>query len=301
MHRGLIAGLSLAFAFAPAVAAAQEEDEDDKFADVVGAYIGANAEGYVKPLAEILGASLNSGFIRAIRPVGPGNGITFRLDLVNGNVFVSESMKTFQATTEGGFHPETTTEAPTIVGDDEPKYVEGTGGLEYVFPAGLNVSRVGLVVPQVTIGGIRGTDLSVRWIGYSIEEVGDLSLLGLGVRHNISQYFNALPVDLAVGGAYHTISFAESLDLTAMLISAQAGITRGVFSLYGGLGFESSSMTVDYAHEDAENGRVNIDVDGANGIRATLGAGLSLAILQLYADYSLGTANVLSLGIGLGK
>ena len=302
MHRALPVSLGITLvALLPAVVSAQDDGEDDKLQEVVGAYLGDNADGYVKPLAEILGASLNSGFIRSIRPVRPGNGVTFRLDVVNGNVFVSESMKTFEATTEAGFDPQTTTEAPTIVGNDEPKYVEGTGGLEYAFPAGLAITRLGLIVPQVTIGGIRGTDLTVRWIGYTIDEVGDFSLLGLGGRHNISQYFNALPVDLAVGAAFHTVSFAESFDMSALLISAQAGMTRGIFSLYGGLGMESSSMSLDYEHEDAEGGRVQIDVDGANGLRATLGAALSLSILQLSADYSLGTANVLTLGLGLGK
>lgn len=299
--RFLVRRLCMAALLAPllfaAVPLAAQDSDNNRFEDLFSAYLGDNAEGYLQPVGTILGASLNSGLMRPAR-IGPG--FHFRFDALVANSLISNTQKVFRATTEEGFNPQTTTDAPTILGAGEPKVIEGDGGTAYIFPAGLDLDRIGVILPQVTIGNVMGTEATVRWLAYSFEDIGDLSLLGVGGRHSISQYLENAPVDLAVGFFYHTVEFADMLNLTAMLASVNASITRSVFTLYGGLGYETSSMHVGYDSKRAASGRVELDLDGVNGIRATAGVSLGLPLLTIFADVSAGSQTVFTLGLGLG-
>ena len=113
--------------------------------------------------------------------------------------FISDKRKTFTATTEGDFTPVKTAEVSTLFGPTDPVEVTGDAGTVYVFPGGLNVSMLPFAVPQLTLGSVFGTDLTVRYFAYSTnEDIGKLNLFSWGLRHSISQYVPVLPLDLAV-------------------------------------------------------------------------------------------------------
>ena len=93
-----------------------------------------------------------------------------------------------------------TAEVSTLFGPTDPVEVTGDAGTVYVFPGGLNVSMLPFAVPQLTLGSVFGTDLTVRYFAYSTnEDIGKLNLFSWGLRHSISQYVPVLPLDLAVG------------------------------------------------------------------------------------------------------
>ena len=85
--------------------------------DQLSAYTGANATGYLQPLANAFGADLNSGIFRSasiprMRP-------KIRLEFQVMSVLFGDDDKTFRAITERGFTPQTYANAPTVVGPEE--------------------------------------------------------------------------------------------------------------------------------------------------------------------------------------
>jgi len=272
--------------------------DQNKFGDLFSAYSATNGPGYLKPLGQALGGSLNTGFVLPAR-IRPGFHLRVAIETMSS--FFSDGQKTFQGTTDAGFTPVQTVTAPTIIGPGEEIVVNGDGGLAYVFPAGLEVTRLTLGVPQVTIGSVMGTEATLRWIGYSADKVGRFSLLGLGLRHSLSQYLENPPLDLAVGALYHSVKLTDIADLSALLISAHASLERSVFVLYGGLGYETSTLKMDYENAQSPNGRARYDVDGAKGIRATAGVALDLRVFRIHTDFNLGSQKILGLGLSFGN
>jgi hypothetical protein len=265
--------------------------------DYLGRYVGANAQGYLGPLADVFGATLNSGWTHSARVPA---GFHLRVDLVGVGAMIGDGQRTFQATTEGPFSPQTTTTAPTIFGSSTPVVVQGQGGTSYVFPAGVPVSRLGVVVPQLTVGTVAGTAVSLRWFGYDIDDdLGKLSLLGFGAQHDLGRYFTDLPVDLSVGAYWQSLELGDPFKTSGFVVEVFAGRRMGVLGLFGGLGYENASTELNLEREDADP--VTISVDAANSVRGTVGLALHLPFFELFADYTLASQQAFTIGLGIGR
>jgi len=264
--------------------------------DVLGRYAGANADGFLQPLADVLGASMSSGWARSadIRP-----GFHLKLSAVAAATPISDDARFFQGTTEG-FSPQTSAQAPTILGPTDPVAVSGVGGTSYVFPGGIDVSLLGTVAPQLTLGTVAGTEAMVRWFSADIDEdFGSVKLLGLGGRHDIDQYFGELPVQLAAGVYWQ--SFEVGDVVSSKTLTAMAHVSRGfsLLTLYGGAGYETSSTDISYAR--AGEPAIEVSLDGGNSLRLNGGVALQLFVVGVFADYTLASQNVLTLGVELGR
>jgi hypothetical protein len=119
--------------------------------DVLGRYSGANAEGFLQPLADVLGAALGSGWARSadIQP-----GFHLRVSAIAAGAPVSSDARTFMGTTED-FEPVTSVEAPTILGSTETVAVSGAGGTTYRFAGGIDADLAG--APKPWCAGSRST------------------------------------------------------------------------------------------------------------------------------------------------
>ena len=129
--------------------------------DALSAYTGVNAEGYMQPLVNAVGADLNDGFF--YNAYIPQSGVRFSFELVAMSVIFADEDKTFQAMTEGGFLPQSTFTAPTICGDTKATTVTGQGGTQFAAPGGFDLNSFALAVPQLRIGSLRGTEALVRF------------------------------------------------------------------------------------------------------------------------------------------
>ena len=87
--------------------------------------------------------------------------------------------------TESGFTPDTPHTAPTAVGSGNAVTVTGNGGAQFSYPGGLDLNSFGLIVPQLRVGSVFGTEALLRWIAYhqSESDVGKVDLFGIGARH----------------------------------------------------------------------------------------------------------------------
>ncbi|HJZ41483.1 MAG TPA: DUF6588 family protein [Bacteroidales bacterium] len=265
---------------------------------LISKYTEENGKGYMQPFADAFGANLNTGLFHSAQIEKLG--FQLYIGVKASTAFITDKRRTFMATTEGSFTPEQTAEVPTVFGPAESVEVSGNGGTVYVFPGGLNVTMLPFVIPQLTLGSVFGTDLTLRYFTYSLdEEIGKLEHFGWGIRHSISQYIPGLPVDLAVGIYNQHFSVGDIVESNTWLISAQASRRVLLFTFYGGLGYEKALMNIEYDQEDGGS-IVSFDLTGSNSIRFTAGVTFNLGPVKLNVDYSLASQSVLCAGLGIG-
>jgi hypothetical protein len=80
-----------------------------------------------------------------------------------------------------------------------------------------------------------------------------------------------------------------------------AHVSRGLgpLTLYGGAGYEKSSTDISYAR--AGEPAIDVSLEGRNSLRLNGGVALHLLVVGVFADYTLATQNVLTLGVELGR
>ncbi len=279
---------------------AQDIDIDD----IVSRYVDSNGNAYMQPLGDALGANINSGLFHSAY-IQPGLKPQIYLGMQTMMAFIPEASKTFTATTEGDFFPITEVEnVPTVCGNPEGKIVDGPGGTKYYFPGGFNINYVPYATPQLTIGSLYGTDITVRYVAANFlvkrleledeDWINQFRMFGWGVRHNISQWLGDLTnIDIAVGYYSQSITSSEYLDIQTSLISLQASYERSLLTIYGGIGVESSSFKIKY-----EN--IDFDIAGVNTVRITVGATLNAGPVKLNAEYNVSNQSALAVGLGIG-
>jgi hypothetical protein len=286
-------GAALVLVLAPAWAFAQLDE-------ALSSYTGANGEGYMQPLANALGADLNSAFFYSAHI--PKSGLRFSFEIAMMAVMFEDSDKTFIGTTEGGFMPETETEVPTIAGDKASVPVSGNGGTTFTFPGGFDLSSFALAVPQVRVGAVMGTEAVVRFFAGQLgdNEIGDVELLGIGARHSLSQYFET-PVSLSIGGLWQSFKLGgDMVDSNSFTLGLQASKAFSLLEPYAGIAYDSFEM--DLAFESDVSGTIEtIPFDSITGARFTVGLGLNYRIGHAFAEYNLSDTNSFAFGVTVGN
>lgn len=309
-----------------------------------------NAAGkYVAPVVSGFGADLNSGWLtRVPKPVKLS--FDFNLRIVAMGTFFQDANKSFSTDANFSFNrqeAEVLTEGmnpavrqgvideilkqqfyvgisgPTIIGKSTDSIrinfrgatINGqpvaakeittaiTGYLD-------NLPILPLGAPQLTLGTVYGTSLSIRYLP-SIQlnsDLGKFSYFGIGVMHNPAMWLqNPLPLNVAVGIFTQTLKVGDIFKATATQFGVYAGKTFGPSMLnvspYAGLSLETSSITIHYqANINTPAGPktedISFDLKGENSVRFTLGTTFKLAILSLNIDYSLASYNTVSAGLG---
>ena len=268
--------------------------------DYVSKYTSENGSGYMQPLADAFGGSLNSGFYRGARIKTFGFHIYIGVEAMVA--LIADDQKTFTAKTEAPFSPAQTAEAPTIFGSGQGAAVTGTGGTVFNFPGGLDIKKMPLAVPQVTVGSILGTQATLRFANAKIDDnIGEVKLFGFGAQHSLSQYFKNFPVDLSAGFLIQKFEVGDIVEANTKYFGIQGSVSRSLFTFYGGAGIESATLDIAYDYEsDAGTQQIAFDLEADNSMRFTAGVALNLIVLKLHADYNFGSQNVIAAGLGFG-
>jgi hypothetical protein len=285
--------------------------------DQLAAYSGDNAEGYLRPFSDAVGASLNNGLFQS--SYIPVNGIYASFEIRAMAVWFSDDDRTFTARTQEGFSPPTWVKVPTVVGPGEAVSIEGDGGTTYMFPGGFNLNSFALSVPQIRFGSYRGTEGLFRYLAADLggDEFGDLSLVGFGLRHSISQYLRPdFPVSLAGGFFWQRFRAGENKDggdifrSTAWTIGLQGGRVYGggwaTIEPYAGLSVDSHTMDVKYTgdvedEEEDAGSSIDISFDTTHSLKFTVGFLAELAVVGVHAEYSIAGQNSFAFGLALGN
>lgn len=264
-----------------------------------------NARGYLEPLKDAIGSGLAAGVYNTahIEPQGFRLRVEARAMLIN----FGDGDRTFQARTESYFPTDATVNAPTVVGDTRSVQVDDTGsGATFTFPGGLNMDRLALAVPQVVVGGVKGTELMVRYIAVQIgddgNEIGDLSLFGIGGRHSLSQYMSGSKFDLAAMAMYQSLKLGDDfVDTSQFSLGLQGSRRFKVVEPYVGVALNSLSMDLEYdAQQGGSSSRQSVEFDGDTGLGFTLGTALHLSLLHLNAELQFTDQTTFAFGLGVG-
>ena len=258
--------------------------------------------GYIQPVTDLFGTNMNSGYSHsgAISTWG----FYFRLDIVGMASMIQDAQKTYDALTPAGFNPGSF-QAPTVFGGKATRVTDLGTGLTYSSPADgvINASVFPLIVPQLTLGNIFGTQVVIRYVTLpkmSGDNIPNLTMWGLGARHSISQYFPFVPVDMAAGIYFNSFTFGDFFDFKGVAVNAVASKSFSILTLYGMLQWEKSTMNLSYTPSDAMSPVVNLSMTGANTFRFTAGLELGLGPIKLFGDANFGSVTAFSAGIGFG-
>jgi hypothetical protein len=257
--------------------------------------------GYLQPFLDGFGANMNSGFSGSS---DISTRFHLRLDIVGMATLVGGAQKTYKATPPLPF-PQQEVETATIFGGNGA-LITGPNGLQYYMQNGqLNVDFIPFAIPQLTMGNVFGTQAVFRYFLFSGEgDIPSVNLFGLGLRHQVSRYLPSSPVDVSATIFYQNFSIGDIMDSNAMAYGLKASRKFSVFSLYGGLQYESSNVDLTYTFtgfgSDIDQ-EIDLSLKGENNLRFYAGAGLSLGFLHLRGDVGLGKVTTLSVAIGFGN
>jgi hypothetical protein len=224
----------------------------------------------------------------------------------------------------------------------------------FTMPQGSGYPYVPAPMVQLTVGAIKDTDVSLRYAPpISVDEFS-MDLFGVGVRHGINQWLpggSVLPVDISVQAGFTKLNSSFDLDLdpeqgdniynpysgtpgiwenqsiqleaTGFTGNVIVGKNLPLLSLYGGLGFQTSSVDLtspgaypitsfnpDFdPFDNSEETRqriierlddpIAVDYDGTNKVHAFAGFRLRLGVIALSATYTQSNYPTLNAGVGL--
>lgn len=290
----------LAVCAMPAASLAQVEE-------LLSSYTGANGVAYMDPLKDAIGSSLSDGLYTSGHV--PRAGFHARLDVQAMVVKFSDDERTFTGKTEDYFPADLEAEVPTVIGDEEAVLVTDPGtGAAFLFPGGFNISNFALAVPQLTVGGIMGTEATIRYVAADLgdqgdNELGDLSLFGIGARHSISQYFPGLPVDASAMFFYQRLQLGDDDLIVAQGQSFGIQVSKRfpIIEPYGGFAIDTFDMDVTYKTDvTGQEEEIDLDFDRETTAHLTAGLGLHFGFFHLNGEANIASQTSFAAGLGLG-
>jgi hypothetical protein len=160
-----------------------------------------------------------------------------------------------------------------------------------------------LFVPQLhlNLGLFENFELTVKYLGFSMKEFGDISLWGIGIKYGLIDLIPipAFPLDVSIQAMLHNFKLGNWIDAGTFGMNLQVSKSFPLFPLgiYGGIGIENSSLTIETDEiMDAQTGIGDVSIDGENSFRLTFGLSYSLAIFTIHADYNIGEYKSVGLG-----
>ena len=268
-----------------------------------------DAKEYSKPLATYFGTYFNSGaYYSADLP----QTFQFKFSIIGMYSVIGDGQKTF--TPNPGVEGYSSSGSTATFVGGEGTYQIGPGGF-LAYPGGFDVSGVGAGIYQLA-GSFYGTELMLRF--FPSIKINDVTtgLWGIGLKHNLSQWFPGLPFDLALQVLYNDFNLKNDggdeteyimFDSKNFAINAHASKTFSeMFIVYGGLQYESSSMDLDYYFQDPNDlypsirdTRQSTSVDGDNVFRFTAGGAIKLLPVVFNADLNITSLFTITGGISL--
>jgi len=273
-------------------AAAQKADQ------IISSYTGANASGYLQPLADVLTSTFNTGHIHK---TSVDSGFHFYVGVTAFSTWIlDDKSRYFTGITEGAFQPEQQAQVSTILGPRQIVTVNGLNGSSYTFPAGLGLKSFLTAVPQITIGSIFGTEFNARFFAYDFGgDFGKLQFLGGGLRHDIGRYFvKNSRLKISAEYCYQKLNVGNYADLTTHKIGVYAGHQWKLFHYYGYLGYQKGMMNIDYAGS-TDASPVHVPLSIKNPLLLAAGMGVRLWIFRLNVHGSFIRPVVAAASLGL--
>lgn len=245
--------------------------------DITENYTKEYMKSYLQPFSTALGTSLGG----AIYHRGSTKSFPrFDVGLSMSYVMIPDEERTFNDPVLGS--------VPTIFGNGSTD-VNGFDKGGFLLP-----------VLHANVGLISSLEATGRFAKINIDYLGDLLIYGGGLKYGLSDFLPLPMLDFSVQALYHKFTLGDLMDAGTFSMNVQASIDVPVLPLdiYGGIGFDNSSLLVKTDKIRGNNQDWgNLNIDGENGIRFTVGVSYTLLFFNIHADYNIGAYN--SLGGGL--
>lgn len=229
---------------------------------------------------------------------------------------------------------------------------------EFSMPEGSGFEYVPAPMIKLGVGVVKNTDIMIRYMPeYDVKDFGSFKIFGLGVKHDIKQWLpggNTIPVDITAMIGYTSLEVGADFELDpadvidepgrtenpysasqwesqgielkakAWTFNALVGKTFPVLSIYAGLGFESSKLTIKTPgsyptvtpNESFDIGQpqgpgnqpfivnavddpLDIEIKGDNSFRALAGFRIRLSVIHISGSYTLSNYSSYNLGVGI--
>ena len=273
------------------------------------------ARDYLRPGADAVGYSLNSGLYHSARI---DTGLTLWIGLRGVWSYVPDRDMTFVAKlpaslTALGYPGETRT--ATVFGGQgavlRSSQLDPNGNPypDVRLPGGSGLRSTFLMLPHVSIGSFAATELMLRGIPPITfdPEIGKVSFFGIGIKHSPTQYIR-FPIDVSFMAAIQKLEIGRVMHVTNLNANAHASIPLSIAELYGGFGYESYAIDVSYTYtpvtadvppELRTPQHIALNFKRVN-FRFTLGVNVMLIpLLNVNAEYSAGVQDNMTIGAGL--
>ena len=275
-----------------------------------------NTQGYLQPLANTMGAGLNSGLFTTAKVLSP---FAPRVVISSTVVSIPSSAKSFMATPPK--HPYASKEPPpytyrqekvktaTVFGNKGGTFIADQGGTEDIaLPNGANISAFPLPFASVSLGLPMGNEVMLRGLPpMSIDQdLGDTYFWGLGLKHDLTQWVPGLkytPFDLAMQGVYQNMSIADFVQINSFSVNLQGSFNFLMFGVYSGIGYENATLEAKYKYNSLGSGRVTqkVRIDADNDFTLTLGGKFKpLPMISVFYDYTYANTPSMNFGLGVG-
>ena len=263
------------------------QDEFQKYVEKVAK---EQIEGYIKPFTTAFSTAINSGLYHTAQTHKTGG---FDLTIKGIAVMIPGKAKTFTAYIPPGGSQEWS----TIFG---PKRSDNTPP-ENLNPGGLDLKLVPMAVPQISFGIGNDFETLIRFLKFDLGRFGDVSLYGIGLKHNLKRYFLKLPgiPDISIQGAYQIFKAGDIVDSKSLSLNAHISKSLLLFTLFGGVGFEYTNFDIDYTFAGPGHEKVFIAMKEKNNPRFVGGIMFKLGLLSLNCEINWGKYNSISAGVGI--
>lgn len=320
---------------------------------------------YFEPLGKGIGADLNTGWFNTAKPHSTlGFDITIRASVaVVPGVDQSFNVQELNLTELEYINQNSSSPiSPTAFGDNVTGPTMGayytnpsTGNRELLFdfqmPKGTGFSYVPAPMIQASVGIIKSTDITVRYVPKASYTNNDITagLWGLGIKHGLNQWIpggKLLPIDLSIQGGFTKMTTSMPFEVKpetgadvennypastwegqqakftadAFTINALVGKTLPFISVYAGVGYEASTVSLatpgsypvtvpneNYNSPDdprkvieAVTDPIDISYEDNSSYRALIGARLKFTVFHITASYTLSKYPVAQVGFGIG-
>lgn len=151
---------------------------------------------------------------------------------------------------------------------------------------------------HANVGLVASLEATGRFTTLNVDYLGNISIYGLGLKYDLSDMVPLNVIDLSAQAMYHKFTLGDLMEAGSFSMNLQASLSLPILpiDMYGGIGFDNSTLKVET--EKLDNNNIgNVRIDGENSVRFNLGLSYTILMLNLHADYNISEYNSIGAGI----
>lgn len=270
--------------------------------DDIKAFAKENGENYISPFVYSMSANLNNGWYNSAETGLLHFGFTINTMFA----LIPDDAKTFMAISpDTMLFEEKRVETATCFGNEGGVFHSTNPEIDdLVLPRGGNLKFMPFAVPQAELGLPGGFGVQLRFVPkVRIKDFDGLSLIGIGVKNEISRQFPLLPFAVAFQASYQKFEIGDLASYTSLFANLHASKSLIVIpvTFFGGVGLENATFEADYTYDDPVTGdpqKIEFEIKNENEFRVNLGARFKIYVVDLIMEYSLGKYKSARAGFG---